>query len=72
MVRPHNLRMIHYYVGQPSLTVDPQGPATGVARVTRDGGWGSSDVTGRAAFRNNRVPDSRSGFIVGFRVAKSQ
>ncbi|MCU0780785.1 MAG: SUMF1/EgtB/PvdO family nonheme iron enzyme [Akkermansiaceae bacterium] len=48
--------------------VDPAGPATGLRRVRRGGGWNSYPLWARASFRNWNRPDSRC-VNLGFRVA---
>ena len=47
---------------------DPVGPATGVNRVRRGGGWYSSGWWLRAASRSSVRPDRRNGYT-GFRLA---
>jgi formylglycine-generating enzyme required for sulfatase activity len=47
---------------------DPTGPATGTARVVRDGGWGDGGALCRAARRTAFGPNDRLA-AVGFRVA---
>lgn len=54
-----------YYNNSPSG--DPQGPDAGSPRVFRGGGWHSSAVVCRSAFRGYVEPPYRS-FNVGFRV----
>ena len=49
---------------------DPQGPASGSARVLRGGSWGSAPLCCRSASRNWDNPDLRF-YNVGFRVAVS-
>jgi formylglycine-generating enzyme required for sulfatase activity/ribosomal protein L40E len=48
--------------------IDPEGPDSGGARVFRGGGWNSSAVPCRAAFRDARTP-TYSRNSLGFRVA---
>ena len=49
---------------------DTHGPATGVHRVLRGGGWDHGSSYGRCAFRNNMIgPDSRDA-IIGFRTVR--
>jgi formylglycine-generating enzyme required for sulfatase activity len=48
---------------------DPQGPATGMARVQRGGGWSSTADRWRSAARIGRDPVSYRGSYQGFRVA---
>ena len=52
------------------IALDPQGPASGLRRVIRGGGWWGWNVHAancRSAYRSNGIPDS--GFRdVGFRV----
>jgi formylglycine-generating enzyme required for sulfatase activity len=47
---------------------DPTGPATGVARVGRGGGWWNPAELCRSAARGGNSPGHRDG-ILGFRVA---
>jgi len=52
------------------IAVDPQGPASGYARVIRGGNWGFEfDAAGscRSAHRNADSPED-SGAVFGFRV----
>jgi formylglycine-generating enzyme required for sulfatase activity len=57
-----------YYAVSP--TDDPQGPATGAARVLRGGGWGSFWLYARSAFRSNAdLPQNRNPDN-GFRLVK--
>jgi len=49
---------------------DPQGPASGAARVLRGGGWGSGSLVCRSAYRFNGAPGSRPSDF-GFRVVVS-
>src|SRR5262249_3082965 len=53
-----------------SSEIDPQGPASGKARVLRGGSWYDDGYSCRAAYRNSGGPYSRS-VIVGFRVCLS-
>lgn len=46
---------------------DPEGPATGVNRIARGGGWHYFDLHARSAYRNNYSPIFRTG-NAGFRV----
>ena len=48
--------------------VDPTGPAAGIRRVRRGGGWNSYPLWARASFRNWNKPASRC-VNLGFRVA---
>ena len=48
--------------------VDPAGPAAGIRRVRRGGGWNSYPLWTRASFRNWNTPASRC-VNLGFRVA---
>lgn len=57
----------HYYANSPS--VDPAGPAKGIARTLRGGDWGSGDWYCRCAIRSLSSPDRRSP-RVGFRIVK--
>ena len=52
-----------------SLT-NPSGPATGLRRVIRGGGWGFDAVFCRSAYRLGIVTSNRE-IILGFRVALS-
>jgi formylglycine-generating enzyme required for sulfatase activity len=54
-----------YYKSSPS--VDPTGPAQGADRVLRGGGWISSPMGCRSAYRERRVQNYHHRFI-GFRV----
>jgi formylglycine-generating enzyme required for sulfatase activity len=54
-----------YYTKGPKE--DPQGPSEGTQRVLRGGGWPSSAMTCRSAFRNHLAPDEKS-YTSGFRV----
>jgi len=56
-----------YYAQSPS--VDPLGPATGLARALRGGDWGSQDWYCRCASRSLSSPDRRSNRL-GFRLVK--
>ncbi len=58
----------NYYAHAP--LEDPQGPATGTARVNRGGSWYSYARACRAAFRCELSPGMRF-FDVGFRVASA-
>lgn len=51
-----------------SVTVDPRGPASGVARVVRGSSWGDEPVVLRLSERSYMAPDQRSYFH-GFRCA---
>ena len=57
-----------YYAESPS--VDPQGPATGSARVVRGGSWHQTATSWRSAFRRRYEPDYR-GISIGFRLVMS-
>ena len=50
---------------------DPQGPAQGVRRVIRGGGWIAAPQLCRVAYRNNGEPAAR-GINLGFRLALSR
>ena len=54
-----------YYAHSP--VDDPQGPATGIRRVRRGGGWATWAFYCRSSFRNWNKPQSRY-FNLGFRV----
>jgi sulfatase modifying factor 1 len=58
----------NYYVGRPSLDVNPQGAATGTYRVSRGGSWYFLAAFCRVADRYWYAPDYRS-FYRGFRLA---
>jgi len=58
----------HYYAE--SRPVDPQGPATGSARVVRGGSWHQTATSWRSAFRRQYEPDYR-GISIGFRLVMS-
>lgn len=49
---------------------DPQGPAVGLSRVYRGGGWVNSTKNCRSAARNDFSPGIHSNFL-GFRLARS-
>jgi formylglycine-generating enzyme required for sulfatase activity len=46
---------------------DPQGPATGLHRVIRNGSWATQAQECRVSFRNRTDPESRH-FLIGFRI----
>ncbi len=48
---------------------DPKGPATGLSRVLRGGGWGDYAGYCRAAFRSRGTPGFRYN-VLGFRLAR--
>jgi len=50
-----------------SALEDPEGPATGMNRIARGGGWHYLDLHARSAYRNNYSPIFRTG-NAGFRV----
>jgi formylglycine-generating enzyme len=56
-----------YYAHSP--VDDPSGPASGIRRVRRGGGWNSFPLWARASFRNVNLPDSRC-VNLGFRVVR--
>ncbi|MDC8772788.1 formylglycine-generating enzyme family protein [Roseateles albus] len=56
-----------YYAKSPE--VDPQGPATGDARVRRGGSWHTWPFYARASYRNYNEPSSRYT-LLGFRVVR--
>lgn len=56
------------YYGK-SPVEDPQGPASGVTRMRRGGGWNSFPVWLRSSFRNTSPPGTRCSNL-GFRVAR--
>jgi formylglycine-generating enzyme required for sulfatase activity len=60
-----------YPSGNP--VVDPSGPASGSARITRGGSWYHDGATLRSAKRGNSTPGTRYSYL-GFRVGfqKSQ
>jgi formylglycine-generating enzyme required for sulfatase activity len=47
---------------------DPQGPATGTARVARGGSWFDAAWFCRSAYRFATPPDARLNYLQGFRV----
>jgi formylglycine-generating enzyme required for sulfatase activity len=47
---------------------NPIGPAIGVSRVERGGGWSTKARYTRLSFRNGNTPDNRN-ILVGFRLA---
>lgn len=47
---------------------DPEGPSSGELRVVRGGGWISSAMVCRSAYRNHNSPDDRNRSL-GFRLA---
>jgi formylglycine-generating enzyme required for sulfatase activity len=47
---------------------DPQGPATGTARVARGGSWYDAAWYCRSAFRHATPPGDRINYMLGFRV----
>ena len=47
---------------------NPVGPETGLRRVTRGGGWFSTDRDCRVSARNYEAPGSRN-YSLGFRLA---
>ena len=51
-------------------TIQPTGPATGLARVLRGGGWYFYSFVCRSSNRHDIDPDNRDYFI-GFRVART-
>lgn len=51
------------------VAIDPQGPGAGSFRVLRGGGWSSSAVYCRSAFRHYVAPGNRYG-SVGFRLVR--
>ncbi|MDA1018266.1 MAG: formylglycine-generating enzyme family protein [Planctomycetota bacterium] len=53
---------------RPEKQTDPTGPASGMARVQRGGGWSSSAKRCRSAARIGRHPSSYRGSYLGFRV----
>ena len=53
-----------------SPTSDPTGPASGLKRVIRGGGWRGHPVICRSPMRSGREPSYRTGYI-GFRVVRS-
>ncbi len=57
-----------YYEVSPST--DPPGPATGVMRVRRGGGWSNGPDELRSAGRSSLFPGSRHS-VLGFRVLKT-
>ena len=58
----------NYYSQSPSI--DPLGPAKGLAKALRGGDWGSEDWYCRCASRSLRSPDRRSNRL-GFRLVRS-
>ena len=57
----------NYYASSPSS--NPTGPASGVSRVLRGGGWSDYDLGCRAAIRGRNRPGGRVNYD-GFRVAQ--
>ena len=57
-----------YYASSPSE--NPNGPASGIYRVARGGGW-NSDSTQLSVFYRNRFTPDLNSFNLGFRCAKS-
>jgi len=53
-----------------SVQTDPTGPASGLTRVYRGGGWYDLESYARSARRNNSGPGSRSSSL-GFRLLRS-
>lgn len=57
-----------YYQSSPN--VDPRGPASGLYRVTRGGGWNDLSRVCRVTLRNENPPyNAHSG--IGFRIARN-
>ena len=57
-----------WYAAYPTAAqTDPQGPATGVHRLFRGGGWVSAPLNCRAADRGGYEP-TRRGYYLGFRL----
>lgn len=56
----------HYYKNSPQN--DPQGPATGMRRVYRGGGWGDNTQRCQSTCRNSWFPENRADYF-GFRLA---
>ena len=50
--------------------IQPIGPATGLDRVLRGGGWYPRSTRCRSSYRINYDPDNRN-YIFGFRVART-
>ena len=59
-----------YYATSPAA--DPTGPDSGQERVLRGGSWSFRSDYARSASRFFYVPDYRSGYRAGFRVARTQ
>ena len=59
-----------WYGDYSGAAVDPQGPASGDARVVRGGSWVGGPQYVRSALRN-RGPEVRRGGDLGFRPARS-
>lgn len=57
-----------YYLNSPLK--NPAGPATGVLRIPRGGGWGNASECVRVADRNGFAPDFRILFL-GFRLVSN-
>jgi formylglycine-generating enzyme required for sulfatase activity len=53
------------------ITVDPQGPETGLTRVFRGGDWNANSIYCRSAFRDAADSGARIGPRRGFRLALS-
>ena len=50
--------------------IDPQGPDTGQARVSRGGGWNNTARLLRSAYRDHNTQDYRNNNL-GFRLART-
>jgi formylglycine-generating enzyme required for sulfatase activity len=59
-----------WYDDQPAGGDDPQGPAEGLYRALRGGGWDRSAWHCRSAYRHSPTPDYRGAYM-GFRLVRT-